>query len=86
MDPEYEEYTANLKGFTAVQTVFGTSDIQFTMRSGFFAYAYQKDDETPHVMGQESLPWRFVTPARKTRENTRKTKKTREKEKKIINQ
>lgn len=69
MDPEYTEYTANLKGFTAVQTKFGKAELQFTMRSGFYAYAYQKGDETPHVMGQESLPWIFVTPARNTRED-----------------
>lgn len=69
MDPEYEEYTSNLKGFVAVQTKFGTAEIQFNMKSGFYAYAYQKGDETPQVMGQESLPWVFKTPARTDRKN-----------------
>lgn len=69
MDPVYEEYTSNLKGFTAVQTKFGTAEIQFNMKSGFYAYAYQKGDETPQIMGQESLPWVFKTPARADREN-----------------
>lgn len=69
MDPDYVDYTSNLRGFTSVQTKFGTAEIQFTMRSGFYAYAIQKDDEAPHTLGQESLPWRIVTPARASREN-----------------
>lgn len=69
MDPDYADYTSNLRGFTSVQTKFGTAEIQFTMRSGFYAYAIQKDDEAPHALGQESLPWRIVTPARASREN-----------------
>ena len=69
MDPDYADYTSNLRGFTSVQTKFGTAEIQFTMRSGFYAYAIQKDDEAPHTLGQESLPWRIVTPARASREN-----------------
>lgn len=69
MDPDYADYTSNLRGFTSVQTKFGTAEIQFTMRNGFYAYAIQKDDEAPHVLGQESLPWRIVTPARASREN-----------------
>lgn len=69
MDPDYADYTSNLRGFTSVQTKFGTAEIQFTMRSGFYAYAIQKDDEAPHTLGQESLPWIFVTPARASREN-----------------
>lgn len=69
MNPDYADYTANLKGFTSVQTKFGTAEIQFNMRNGFYAYAIQKDDEAPHALGQESLPWRIVTPARASREN-----------------
>lgn len=69
MDPDYADYTSNLRGFTSIQTKFGTAEIQFTMKSGFYAYAIQKDDETPHALGQESLPWIFVTPARASREN-----------------
>lgn len=69
MDEDCSEYTSNLRGFTSVQTKFGTAEIQFTMRNGFYAYAIQKDDEAPHALGQESLPWVFVTPARASREN-----------------
>ena len=69
MDPDYVDYTSNLRGFTSVQTKFGTAEIQFTMKNGFYAYAIQKDDEAPHALGQESLPWRIVTPARASREN-----------------
>lgn len=69
LDPDYADYTSNLRGFTSVQTKFGTAEIQFTMRNGFYAYAIQKDDEAPHALGQESLPWRIVTPARASREN-----------------
>lgn len=69
MSPDYVDYTSNLRGFTSVQTKFGTAEIQFTMRNGFYAYAIQKDDEAPHALGQESLPWVFVTPARASREN-----------------
>lgn len=69
MSPDYVDYTSNLRGFTSVQTKFGTAEIQFTMRNGFYAYAIQKDDEAPHALGQESLPWRIVTPARASREN-----------------
>ena len=69
MSPDYVDYTLNLRGFTSVQTKFGTAEIQFTMRNGFYAYAIQKDDEAPHALGQESLPWRIVTPARASREN-----------------
>lgn len=69
MDPDYVEYTSNLRGFTSVQTKFGTAEIQFTMKNGFYIYAIQKDDEAPHALGQESLPWRIVTPARTSREN-----------------
>ena len=69
MDEDCSEYTSNLRGFTSVQTKFGTAEIQFNMKSGFYAYAIQKDDEAPHALGQESLPWVFVTPARASREN-----------------
>lgn len=69
MNPDYADYTSNLRGFTSVQTKFGTAEIQFNMRNGFYAYAIQKDDEAPHALGQESLPWRIVTPARASREN-----------------
>ena len=69
MSPDYVDYTSNLRGFTSVQTKFGTAEIQFNMRNGFYAYAIQKDDEAPHSLGQESLPWVFVTPARASREN-----------------
>lgn len=69
MDEDCSEYTSNLRGFTSVQTKFGTAEIQFNMKSGFYAYAIQKDDEAPHALGQESLPWVFVTPARAFREN-----------------
>lgn len=69
MDPDYVDYTSNLRGFTSVQTKFGTAEIQFTMKNGFYIYAIQKDDEAPHALGQESLPWIFVTPARASREN-----------------
>ena len=69
MSPDYVDYTSNLRGFTSVQTKFGTAEIQFNMKSGFYAYAIQKNDEAPHALGQESLPWIFVTPARASREN-----------------
>lgn len=69
MDQDYVDYTSNLRGFTSVQTKFGTAEIQFTMKNGFYIYAIQKDDEAPHALGQESLPWIFVTPARASREN-----------------
>ena len=69
MNPDYADYTSNLRGFTSVQTKFGTAEIQFNMRNGFYVYAIQKDDEAPHALGQESLPWRIVTPARASREN-----------------
>ena len=69
MSEDCADYTSNLRGFTSVQTKFGTAEIQFNMKSGFYAYAIQKDDEAPHALGQESLPWRIVTPARASREN-----------------
>ena len=48
LDPEYANYiTANHRGFTTIQTVYGQASIQFNMKNHFFAYGYQKDDESP---------------------------------------
>ncbi|MBR6612032.1 MAG: hypothetical protein IKK93_07330 [Campylobacter sp.] len=70
LDPEYANYiTANHRGFTTIQTVYGQASIQFNMKNHFFAYGYQKDDESPVYMTQESLPWEFTVPARASREN-----------------
>ncbi len=73
IDPDYVDYVSGLRGFVPVQTVYGHASLQFNMKSGFYAYGYQKGEESPTYFGdsslQESLPWEFDIPAKATREN-----------------